>query len=133
MTTNKLPSVDEKVLASERGLDLIIQQGEIFDHEDVNSAKGILGRLLYYEEWLDRKLGVEPHGARRVTPDKKKPPKTWMMFFMWSSSGAFALSSITTGMLPWEYGLSLTQAILIVIFGTFLGCAVAVGLLLREI
>ena len=121
MMSEKLPE------AQEHGSDLSIHTGDVVNDDDFKAATGILARLLHWEAWLDRKFGVEPHGPRRVTPDKKKPPKTWMMFFMWSSTGAYALASITTGMIPWEYGLSLTQAILVVIFGTFLGAAAAVS------
>ncbi|KUJ14915.1 uncharacterized protein LY89DRAFT_708514 [Mollisia scopiformis] len=79
MASDKKLEVQEQGLSSERESDLAISHGEVFDREDIKST-GLLGRLVYYEEWLDRKLG---------------------------------------------YGLSLTQAILIIIFGTFLGCAVA--------
>ncbi|CZR67289.1 related to nucleoside transporter [Phialocephala subalpina] len=126
MASTKAPEVKEQGLSSpELGSDLDILHGETSSEEDTKPSTGILGRLIHWEEWLDQKMGVEPHGAQRITPDKKKPPKTWMMFFMWSSSGVYTLSSITTGMIPWEYGLSLTQAILIVVFGTLVGAGVA--------
>lgn len=92
---------------------------------------GILGRLCYYEAVLDRKFGVEAQGPERVLPEDRKPEyETWsnqaVMALLWAS-GTMNLSCFTTGFLGWEFGLSLTQTILITIFGTLIGSAVTVG------
>jgi hypothetical protein len=37
------------------------------------SQKGFFGRLRYYEEALDRKIGVESHGIARKLPEERDP------------------------------------------------------------
>jgi hypothetical protein len=96
----------------------------------VRESGGILATLRYYEDWLDWKMGVEPHGPARITPDKKRPVPIWVMACFWSS-GTFSLSSITLGMYGWEYGLSPTQSILTILFGSLLGAFVAVSCFTR--
>ncbi|RDW87875.1 hypothetical protein BP5796_03569 [Coleophoma crateriformis] len=90
----------------------------------VRESGGILATLRYYEQYLDWKMGVEPHGPERITPDQKKLVPIWVMACIWSS-GTFSLSSITLGMYGWEYGLSLTQSVLAMLFGSLLGAFVA--------
>lgn len=92
----------------------------------VRELGGILATLRYYENYLDWKMGVEPHGPKRITPDQKRPAPIWVMACIWSS-GTFSLSSITLGMIGGEYGLSLTQAVLTMLFGSLLGALVAVS------
>lgn len=92
----------------------------------VRQSGGILASLRYYENWLDWKMGVEPHGPARITPDKKRPVPIWAMACIWSS-GTFSLSSITLGVYGWEYGLSFSQSVLTMLFGSLLGAFVAVS------
>lgn len=128
-TTKSLAQVLEKEPAAleEHPDGLGIREGSLTTGDELKNQKGILGRLLYYEDWLDRKLGVEPHGPRRITPENKKPPNPWVMFLMWGSGGCYTLGAITTGFIPAELGLSLTQSILLVVFGVLIGCACAVS------
>ncbi|KAI9820760.1 MAG: hypothetical protein M1827_005130 [Pycnora praestabilis] len=90
--------------------------------DSLNRKSGFLGRLRYYESVLNRKLGVEAHGPNRILPEDRKPPHTIVMFAMWAS-GTMNISCFTTGFLGWEFGLSLSQTILIVVFASFLGAA----------
>ncbi|MCJ1307022.1 hypothetical protein MMC25_000668 [Agyrium rufum] len=83
-------------------------------------ATGVLGRLRYYEDVLDRKLGVEAQGPERVLPENRNPPNQLLMAFVWAS-GTMNLSCFATGFLGWDFGLSLKQSILITIFATLLG------------
>ena len=84
------------------------------------SSTGPLARLRQYEAFLDRKLGVEAHGPDRKLPGNRNPPNQWVMAALWAS-GTMNLSCFTTGFLGWEFGLSLSQTILIVVFSTLLG------------
>lgn len=97
------------------------------DSRPVVKSTGILARLRHYEQILDEKLGVESQGAERVLPScRNDPPSQWVMFALWAS-GTMNLSCFATGFLGWEFGLSLKQSILVVIFGTFLGsCVVSI-------
>ena len=87
------------------------------------SSTGPLARLRHYEAVLDRKLGVEAHGPDRKLPGNRNPPNQWVMAALWAS-GTMNLSCFTTGFLGWEFGLSLSQTILIVVFSTLLGSMV---------
>lgn len=54
------------------------------------SHKGFLGKLRYYEEVLDRKLGIESHGIARKLPEDRDPSYAkWsnqlVMFALWAS------------------------------------------------
>lgn len=93
----------------------------------VIQPRGILGHLRYYEALLDRKLGIEGSGPERVLPEDRKPPRAWMMALVWAS-GTMNLSCFVTGFLGWEFGLSLKQSVLTMIFGTFLGSCITVRL-----
>lgn len=128
--SEKIAEMQGPILSSERSSHSI-EKGEVVTDvvtgRTLEKSTGILARLLAYEEWLDRKLGVEPHGPQRVLPENRKAPRTYMMFFMWSSAGAYTLGSIATGMLPWELGLSFTQGTLIIAFASLLGCMCAVS------
>lgn len=94
-------------------------------HQD--EYKGILGRLRYYEAYLDKKLGVEAHAPRRILPHEKKPPNPWIMFFMWGSTGSYALEGLTLGFIGWEYGMAVSQTIPIMMCGSLVGSAAAVS------
>ena len=113
---------------SDRSDEISIQEGHIASEEFLKSKKGILPRLLYYEALLDRKMGVEPHGPKRITPENKKPPNQWIMFFMWGSTGAWTLGNLVTGFIGLEFGLNLGQTLAIVLFGCLLGSAAAVSI-----
>lgn len=92
------------------------------------AQKGFFGKLRYYEEALDRKLGVESHGIARKLPEERDPSYAkWsnqlVMFALWAS-GTMNLSCFATGFLGWELGLDLRQSILIVVFSTLIGSSV---------
>jgi hypothetical protein len=87
--------------------------------------RGFLARIRYYEEVLDRKLGVESHSLDRVLPENRKPPNPLAMAFMWASA-TMNISCFSTGFLGKEFGLSLGQTIAITICATLLGAAVTV-------
>lgn len=90
---------------------------------------GFWARFRYYEDLIDRKLGIESQSTERVPPDARKPPNQLVMGFMWASA-TMNLSSLVVGFLGNDIGLSLTQSILITIFATLLGSAVTVSSLL---
>jgi purine-cytosine permease-like protein len=101
---------------------------EIAPNQREASKRGILGKLRHYENALDHKFGIEAHGPARIHPEDRDPAyNKWsnqaIMALMWAS-GTMNLSCFTTGFLGWEFGLSLTQTILITIFGSLLGSAV---------
>lgn len=91
----------------------------------VIKGRGPLARLRYYEALLDKKLGIEGAGPERILPEDRKPPRSWMMALVWAS-GTMNLSCFTTGFLGWEFGLSLKQSVLCMIFGTLLGAMLTV-------
>ena len=88
-------------------------------------GRGPLARLRHYEAVLDKKLGIEGAGPERILPEDRKPPRSWMMALVWAS-GTMNLSCFTTGFLGWEFGLSLKQSVLCMIFGTLLGAMLTV-------
>ncbi|EHA19611.1 hypothetical protein CBS147343_9038 [Aspergillus niger] len=83
---------------------------------------GFFARIRYYEELLDRKMGVESHSLDRVLPEERKPPNTLAMAFIWASA-TMNLSCFSTGFMGKEFGLTLGQTIAIMICATFLGAA----------
>jgi hypothetical protein len=87
--------------------------------------RGFLARIRYYEELLDRKLGIESHSLDRVQPEDRHPPSSVVMAFMWASA-TMNISCFSTGFLGKQFGLSLGQTIPIVIFSTLLGAMVTV-------
>lgn len=91
---------------------------------------GFFARIRYYEELLDRKLGIESHSLDRVHPEDRYSPSPLVMAFMWASA-TMNISCFSTGFLGMEFGLSLGQTIPIVIFATFLGAAVTVCLVFQ--
>lgn len=95
---------------------------------EVSEKKNLLATLCFYENWLDRKFGFEHHAFERVTLEKKENPSLWALFFIWSSSGVYGLTAFSVGLLPWAYGLSLKEAILIQMAGMLLGSMVSVSL-----
>ncbi|KAJ5329747.1 hypothetical protein MYU51_011835 [Penicillium brevicompactum] len=85
--------------------------------------KGVLAKIRYYEEMLDRKLGIEAHSLERVHPEDRHPPSDVVMAFMWASA-TMNISCFSTGFLGKQFGLSLGQTIPIVMFSTLLGAMV---------
>jgi len=75
---------------------------------------------------MDHKLGVESEAIDRKLPENRKQVK-WheqlTMALLWAS-GTMNVSCFATGFLGWDFGLSLKQNILIIIFGSLLGGAV---------
>lgn len=85
--------------------------------------KGIFAKVRYYEEYLDRKLGIESHSLDRVHPENRHSPSPTVMAFMWASA-TMNISCFSTGFMGKEFGLSLGQTIPIIIFATLLGAMV---------
>ena len=92
---------------------------------DNASGGGILSWLNGLEARMDRKLGVESEAIDRKRAEDKKPV-SWFeeltMALLWAS-GVMNTSCFATGFLGWEFGLSLKQSVLIVIFASILGGA----------
>jgi hypothetical protein len=95
--------------------------------EKASKPRGILATIRYYEEYLDRKMGIESHSLDRVHPENRDSPSPVVMGLMWASA-TMNISCFSTGFLGIEFGLSLGQTIPIVIFSTLLGAAVTVSL-----
>ncbi|KAH7093507.1 permease for cytosine/purines, uracil, thiamine, allantoin-domain-containing protein [Paraphoma chrysanthemicola] len=90
-------------------------------HQDT----GILAKLRHLEARLDAKIGLESEAITRKLPEDKRPVpwhEQFSMFALWAS-GTMNTSCFATGFLGWEFGLSLKQSILIVIFASLLGAA----------
>lgn len=98
---------------------------------DPVKPRGFFGQIRYYEELLDRKLGIESHSLDRVHPENRISPSPLVMAFMWASA-TMNLSCFSTGFLGKEFGLSLGQTIPIVICATLLGASVTVGISLLQ-
>ncbi|KAK1143280.1 hypothetical protein N8T08_006807 [Aspergillus melleus] len=90
------------------------------DESSESQPMGFFARIRYYEELLDRKLGIESHSLDRVPADDRHPPNSLAMAFMWASA-TMNISCFSTGFLGKQFGLSLGQTIPIVICSTFLG------------
>lgn len=86
--------------------------------------RGAFGKLRYYEDLMDQKLGVEPEDLRRV-PSEDRKPRTYLAMGLWWASATMTLSCFSTGFLGPEFGLSMGQSIGIIIGATLLGSAVA--------
>ncbi|QIX02547.1 hypothetical protein AMS68_008064 [Peltaster fructicola] len=86
---------------------------------------GFFSRLREIEATMDRKLGIEAHAIERKLPEDRQPwswKSALSMYGVWAS-GTMNLSCMATGFLGHEFGLSLSQSILICIFGSLLGGA----------
>ncbi|KAE8409612.1 permease for cytosine/purines, uracil, thiamine, allantoin-domain-containing protein [Aspergillus pseudonomiae] len=94
-----------------------------FEEETPTKPRGLLARIRYYEEYLDKKLGIESHSLDRVLPEGRNPPNSLAMAFMWASA-TMNISCFSTGFLGKQFGLSLGQTIPIIICSTLLGAAV---------
>ena len=95
------------------------------DAPPVDSSPGVLSWLNKLEARMDGKLGVESEAIDRERSEDKKPV-SWLeeltMALLWAS-GVMNTSCFATGFLGWEFGLSLKQSILVVIFASILGGA----------
>lgn len=100
---------------------------EIYNGAAAHQDRGILSKLRNLEAALDRKLGVESQAIDRVRPEEKVP-QPWhnqaVMALLWAG-GTMNISCFATGILGFEFGLSLSQSIVITIFGTLLGAMVS--------
>lgn len=94
--------------------------------EKTTKPSGIFATIRYYEEYLDRKMGIESHSLDRVHPENRNSPSAVVMGLMWASA-TMNISCFSTGFLGNQFGLSLGQTIPIVIFATLLGAAVTVS------
>lgn len=94
----------------------------------VAKPSGVFGHLRYYEDVLDRKLGVEAEDLRRV-PEEDRKPRGYLAMGLWWASATMTLSCFSTGFLGQLFGLSLGQSIGIIIGATLLGSAVAVSII----
>lgn len=118
-----------------------IPQSNLTSHHSSDSSSGpgpaptkhngILAHLRHYESILDRRFGVEAQGSERILPaDRKAEYAQWsnqaVMALLWAS-GTMNLSCFSTGILGWEFGLSLKQTVLVTVFGTLVGSAVTVS------
>lgn len=96
------------------------------EHEHEPAApKGFFAKVRYYEEFLDRKMGIESNSLDRVPPENRQSPSPLVMAFMWASA-TMNISCFSTGFMGKEFGLSLGQTIPIVVFATLLGAMVTV-------
>lgn len=98
--------------------------------DDAPKPRGVLAKLLHYEQLLDKKLGVESQSLERRTPEGRDPNfRSWktkiMMFLMWLSSCS-NLCCFATGFLGYEFGLDLKTFLLIMIFANLFGCLLPV-------
>jgi hypothetical protein len=93
--------------------------------QDPVKPRGFFAKVRYYEEMLDRKLGVESHSLDRVHPENRQSPSPVVMAFMWASA-TMNISCFSTGFMGRQFGLSLGQTIPIVMFSTLLGAMVTV-------
>ncbi|KAG5952652.1 hypothetical protein E4U53_000225 [Claviceps sorghi] len=96
------------------------------DDASAPKSPSILARLRDFEARLDAKLGVEADAVARKRPEDKKHV-SWSeeltMSLFWAG-GSMNMISLATGFLGGQFGLSLQQAILAVVFGSVLGAAI---------
>ncbi|ENI08699.1 hypothetical protein COCC4DRAFT_47908 [Bipolaris maydis ATCC 48331] len=98
---------------------------ELYNNAYVKQDGGILARLRSIESSMDAKLGIESEAIKRKLPEEKKPVRfheQLTMFCLWAS-GTMNTSCFATGFLGWEFGLSLKQSIVIIIFASLMGGA----------
>ncbi|KAL6817193.1 permease for cytosine/purines, uracil, thiamine, allantoin domain-containing protein [Trichoderma sp. SZMC 28015] len=99
--------------------------GDVLTSSDLEP--GFLASLRRFEARMDKALGIESHAIDRKTADQKRPVKWYeelTMAFIWTS-GTLNISCFSTGFLTWEFGLSLKQSLLIIIFACFTGGAIS--------
>ena len=98
-----------------------------YNSTPVKQDNGILSKLRNLEAVMDKKLGVESEAIDRKLPEERSAV-SWhsqlVMALLWAS-GTMNISCFATGFVGWDFGLSLKQSILVVIFGSLLGGAVS--------
>lgn len=100
-----------------------IDNGEVAEVKrahDIQNRIAVFRVLRQGEEWMDRKMGIETRGIDRIPEEKKQPPSTWNIFFMWWSLNIH-VGVLPLGVLGPEFGLSLRNSIAAAIGGTVLG------------
>ncbi|KAI0475758.1 permease for cytosine/purines, uracil, thiamine, allantoin-domain-containing protein [Xylariaceae sp. FL0804] len=124
---DKLAAADTVADSKSSGSD---ERQVVYDSTPVSSSsqsRGPLSRLRGLEAALDRKLGVESEAIDRKLPEDRRPVP-WHsqlnMALLWAS-GTMNVSCFATGLLGWEFGLSLRQSVVICIFASLLGGAVS--------
>ncbi|KAK0638766.1 cytosine-purine permease [Cercophora newfieldiana] len=125
------PVDEEKTVGSGHGSNSPVPKaGTVVKVDDLDNnaprPRGILAKMLHYEQVLDKKLGVESLSLERRTPEGRNPSfRSWskqiMMFLMWISS-CCNLCCFATGFIGYEFGLDLKSTLLITCFGNLLGC-----------
>ncbi|RFU34825.1 hypothetical protein B7463_g1541, partial [Scytalidium lignicola] len=108
--------------------ELVTRGSVVIVHEaDEQYSDGLLARLRRLEAAMDVKLGMESEAIVRKLPEHRIPLR-WReqmsMIFLWAS-GTMNISCFATGFLGWQFGLDLTESILIIIFGSLLGASTA--------
>ncbi|OSS50854.1 hypothetical protein B5807_04552 [Epicoccum nigrum] len=111
---------------------------KVADHESVSTGSGpdvgtaavqretgFLGAMRRFEAKMDARFGIESDAITRKLPEDKGHVPWYHqmnMFFLWAS-GTMNTSCFATGFLGWEFGLTLRQSIVIIIFASILGGA----------
>ena len=123
-------TTDEKLAATTVDIDSANSEGSRvieYNSTPVKQDNGILSKLRNLEAAMDRKLGMESQAIDRKRPEDRSRV-SWhdqlVMALLWAS-GTMNVSCFATGFLGHEFGLSLKQSILIVIFASILGGAVS--------
>lgn len=126
-----MSSDEERGYANEKSLEAKTHEKtdeptvELYNNNYVTQDNGILSKLRHFEAQMDAKLGIESDAINRKLPEDKHPVPWYnqlTMALLWAS-GTMNTSCFATGFLGWEFGLSLKQSILIVIFASILGGA----------
>ncbi|KAK3714811.1 hypothetical protein LTR37_007546 [Vermiconidia calcicola] len=98
-----------------------------YNSTPVRQDNGVLSRLRNLEAAMDRKLGIESQAIDRKRAEDRSPV-SWhsqlVMGLLWAS-GTMNVSCFATGFLGHDFGLSLKQSILIIVFASILGGAVS--------
>jgi hypothetical protein len=66
--------------------------------EKFSRPRGVFATIRYYEEYLDRKMGIESHSLDRVHPENRDSPSSVVMGLMWASA-TMNISCFSTGFL----------------------------------
>ncbi|CAK3933404.1 related to purine-cytosine permease [Lecanosticta acicola] len=97
------------------------------EEQQEEEGSGFFASLRRFERKLDKTLGLESEAIDRKLPQDRQP-QPWHaqlnMALLWAS-GTMNVSCFATGFLGWEFGLSLKQSILCILFASLLGGAVS--------
>ena len=93
---------------------------EVARAREIQNSFTPLRYLRRWEEWLDKKMGIETQGIDRIPEEDKRPPSIINSFFMWWSMICNA-GKLPIGFLGPAFGLSLNQSVAAIVVGTFLG------------